>query len=107
MDPALDICNLLMLCQDQVVALPENSKVIATSPCCQVAMFTVNKTMLGIQAHPEFSKQFNQSVMISRKARIGEAKVEAAIKSFDLQLHHRTVARWIENFIGSNNFRYQ
>ena len=102
MDPDLKTFNLLMLCQDQVVALPENSQVIASSSHCPVGMFTVNETILGIQAHPEFSKEFNKAVMISRKEKIGEAKVKSGIRSLEMELHQRTIARWIANFIHSS-----
>ena len=103
MNPPLQTFNLLMLCQDQVLTLPKNSKVLATSPQCLVGMYIVHNTMLGIQAHPEFSKQFNKAVMLSRKDKIGEAKVETAIESLELELHQREIAGWIESFMQSHH----
>lgn len=99
MQPALDQCNMLMLNQDQVLKLPENSKVMATSGDCKVGMFLVNDRMLGIQAHPEFSKKYNKALIVSRMERIGPQKVKEGIKSLKATLHSEIVAQWMLNFI--------
>ncbi len=78
-----DSYNILMLCQDQVVKLPPASKVLASSPDCQVGMFTVGDTFLGMQGHPEFSPEYDRDVFISRVERIGKEKVQEALLSLN------------------------
>lgn len=74
--------KVVMLCQDQVRKLPPNAEVLATSDKCPVGMFIIGTNILGIQGHPEFSVEFNQIIFESRRKRIGEEKINAAIKSF-------------------------
>lgn len=74
--------NVLMLCQDQVIVLPPQSQVWASSEACPIGMFTVGSTFLGIQGHPEFTKAYNQAVFESRPDKISQEKVREAIDSF-------------------------
>ena len=54
--------------------------------------------MLGIQAHPEFPKAYDQALMELRVERIGSAKVDLGIASLELPTHEIIVAEWIKNF---------
>ncbi|MEZ4829843.1 MAG: amidotransferase [Bacteroidia bacterium] len=90
--------NLLMSCQDQVVVLPENSIHLASSPDCEIGMFRVGEHMLGIQAHPEFTPEYDRALMESRVERIGKEKVEKGIQSLQKQTEGALVARWITEF---------
>lgn len=103
MDPPLADFNLLMMCQDQVLTLPEHSTLLAQTPDCPVAMFRVGKNMLGVQAHPEFPKMYNKALMELRVERIGERKVEFGIMSLELPTAEKSMAQWIVNFIMANN----
>ncbi len=78
MDPPVSNYKTLMLCQDQVVKLPENSIVLSGSSHCPVGMFSVDKHFLGIQGHPEFTKEYNRDVFESRIEKIGIEKIEVA-----------------------------
>jgi GMP synthase-like glutamine amidotransferase len=98
MEPALSSFNLLMMCQDQVVTMPPESVLLATSEHCPIAMFRVGDNMLGIQAHPEFTKLYDKTLMQLRVERIGEDKVNLGIESLELDVHRAEVAQWIKNF---------
>ncbi|MCF2491881.1 glutamine amidotransferase-related protein [Dyadobacter chenhuakuii] len=98
MQPFTDAFNLLMMCQDQVVQLPPDATLLAETPDCPHAMFRVGERMLGIQAHPEFSKKYDQALMELRVERIGEKKVELGIASLELPTQEIMFAHWIKNF---------
>ncbi|MCF2516519.1 glutamine amidotransferase-related protein [Dyadobacter sp. CY351] len=98
MQPFTDAFNLLMMCQDQVVQLPPDATLMAETPDCPHAMFRVGERMLGIQAHPEFSKKYDQALMELRVERIGEKKVELGIASLELPTQEIMFAHWIKNF---------
>ncbi|MCE7069555.1 amidotransferase [Dyadobacter sp. CY327] len=98
MHPFTDAFNLLMMCQDQVVQLPPDATLMAETPDCPHAMFRVGERMLGIQAHPEFSKKYDQALMELRVERIGEKKVELGIASLELPTQEIMFAHWIKNF---------
>lgn len=101
MNPHLATFNLLMMCQDQVMQLPPESTLLARTTDCPNAMFMVGANMLGIQAHPEFPKVYDQALMELRVDRIGVEKVELGIASLQLPLHELDIAGWIRNFIHS------
>lgn len=91
--------NLLMMCQDQVTQLPPNSQILATSATCPIGMFQVGEHMLGVQAHPEFSKAYNQALMESRVNLMGATVVEKGITSLQLDLDATVFCQWAEQFL--------
>lgn len=62
-------------------------------------MFRVGQTMLGIQAHPEFTVAYSEALLIDRIERVGEAKVRAAQLSLTNATDERIVCNWIANFL--------
>lgn len=99
MNPARSHFNLLMMCQDQVQLLPPSSIRLAQTADCPNAMFRIGKNMLGIQAHPEFPKVYDQALMELRVDRIGKAKVDLGIASLELPTHELVMAEWIRKFV--------
>jgi len=91
--------NLLMMCQDQVVQLPADSIVLASTEDCPVAMFRVGGRMLGIQAHPEFTVAYEEALLRSRVGRIGVEKVDKALKSLSQPLDSVVMAQRVVDFI--------
>jgi GMP synthase-like glutamine amidotransferase len=99
MIPLQNHFNLLMMCQDQVVQLPPDAQLLAVADDCPNAMFRIGDKMLGIQAHPEFTKNYNQALMELRVERIGAEKVKAAIESLKLPTDQLQIAAWISKFV--------
>lgn len=99
MQPNLKQINLLMMCQDQVQQLPPNSRLLAAAAKCPIGMFSVGKRMLGIQAHPEFSKAYDQALMESRVDRMGAETVQSGIQSLKMPVHQSEISQWIANFL--------
>ena len=96
---ALQNPRLLMMCKDQVVQLPPNATVLASSPDCPVAMLQVGDTTLGIQAHPEFSKPYEAALINLRIEKIGEQKAQKALESLTQPVDARAMARYIAQFV--------
>ncbi|HEV7380414.1 MAG TPA: amidotransferase [Dyadobacter sp.] len=99
MQPCQGELNLLMMCQDQVLQLPPDSKLLASADDCPNAMFLVGDKMLGIQAHPEFSRQYNKGLMELRVERIGAEKVQQGIASLDQHSDELIFAEWVHKFV--------
>ena len=59
--------NILMMCQDQVIQLPEGSEVLAISDACPIGMYAIGDQFLGIQGHPEYSKEYDKALIQKRK----------------------------------------
>lgn len=102
MRPDTEKLNLLMMCQDQVVELPENAKLLAGSPQCPVGMFAIDNRMLGIQAHPEFEEEYDRLLINNRVDRIGADMVSEGLRSFNQEVDQELIYDWIINFI--NNY---
>lgn len=102
MIPYQQYVSLLMMCQDQVVSLPDNSTVIGRLATCPVGMFQVGNTALGIQAHPEFPASYDAELIQRRIDRIGIEKAEKALESIQhIPLNSYLVGEWVVQFIES------
>ncbi len=99
MEPYEPGFKVLMLCQDQVVRLPEGGEVLASSPECKTGMFTVGRYFLGIQGHPEFTPEYDRALIEARLSRIGEEKAKQAIKSFGQKPDNQKLAGYIRHFL--------
>ncbi|MGF1671633.1 MAG: amidotransferase [Balneolaceae bacterium] len=79
--------NILMLCRDQVVKLPETGDMLAQSPYCPVGAFQMEEHFLGIQGHPEFTNEYNRALF---ELRLG--KKDAEKKAYALRIFHEKKA---------------
>ena len=99
MDPPLDQATLLFMHQDQVHRIPDDGVVLGCTGHCEIASFRVGRTMLGIQAHPEFSNSYLAALLDARIRRIGPERVAEARASLDAPTDEDAVGRWIVNFL--------
>ncbi|GLR15824.1 glutamine amidotransferase-related protein [Portibacter lacus] len=91
--------NLLMMCQDQISVLPPGAITIAGNEMCENGMIQKGNHILGIQAHPEFSKEYDQLLMENRIARMGEETVRMGIKSLEKTVSREEIKQYIIQFI--------
>ncbi len=99
MQPQRTACKLQFMHQDQVLRLPEDSKLLGRSDHCPIAMFSVGKSMLGIQAHPEFISAYSEALLLDRVERIGEERVKDARESLKLDTDRDLFGEWIIKFL--------
>ncbi len=99
--PISNSYNILMLCQDQVVKLPPESKVWSKAANCPIGMISVRDQFLGIQGHPEFTKEYNRDVYQSRPEKISAEKREAANESLDEHLDTQLFREIVMGFLSS------
>ena len=62
--------NLIFFHQDQVIKLPQNSELIAGNSFCNISSFSIGDSVLTLQAHPEFNKDFSLKLLHTRKSSI-------------------------------------
>ncbi len=98
--PAAEI-RLLMMCQDQVHVLPPGSRVLASASACPISMFLVSDHMLGIQAHPEFTRAYDETLIRRRVAKFDADTYQTALDSLASAPDRKVVAQWIEGFFAS------
>ena len=102
MTPFQSTYRLLMMCQDQIVALPPESTVLATTPVCPVGMLRVGPRLLGLQAHPEFPVAYERALLENRVDRIGAEKVAAGLESLARPLDAGMMGEWMGNFMSGS-----
>ncbi|CAN5843942.1 GMP synthase [soil metagenome] len=78
--------------QDQVVALPPGAEVVASTPHCPVAAFTLGSSALAVQPHPEFTAELSRDLIEVRRDRIGSKNADAALATLDRPLDRDRVA---------------
>jgi GMP synthase-like glutamine amidotransferase len=101
MQPARPVVRLQHMHQDQVQRLPEGSVLLGRSPHCEVGMFRVGETMLGVEGHPEFTPEFAEALIRARRERIGAGKSDAALQSVREPNDGPLLGRWIWKFLGA------
>jgi hypothetical protein len=65
-------------------------------------MFELEGNILGIQGHPEFTKEYNKAVFESRIGKIGQDKVDRANASFVNEVDTRLMQRYLTTFLLSD-----
>jgi GMP synthase-like glutamine amidotransferase len=103
MRPPQARCSLQYMHQDQIQRLPAQSVVLGRSEHCEVAMFRVGETMLGIEGHPEFTAAYSEALIRARAARIGAERAQAALASLEEPTDGALVGRWIAAFLTRKN----
>jgi GMP synthase-like glutamine amidotransferase len=101
MQPPRNEVSIHHMHQDQVLRLPKDSVLLGRSPHCEVGMFRVGDSMLGIEGHPEFTPEFSEALIRARQERIGTARADAALKTVRQPTDAPVVAQWIRRFIGA------
>jgi len=86
--------------QDQVIELPRQAQILASSAHCENFMVQFNNTMLGFQGHPEFDKDYIHTVLDLRELTINGAVREAALASLQRAGDNAKIMQWIVNFLG-------
>ncbi len=99
MDPHQGTVRMLSSHKDQVVALPEGARPIATSDFCPNAAFAIGDTVMTWQGHPEFSKDYAEALMRRREGLLGPETFAAGLASLENDIDRELLARWILNFI--------
>lgn len=89
--PAL---SLLAMHQDQVTRLPEGAALVASSPHCPIAAYSLGERVLAVQAHPEFTPALTRELIEGRVQRIGAERAEAALAGLDQPTDGDAVADW-------------
>jgi len=98
MQPPLDTLNIVVSHQDQVMQLPDNAHLLASSHFCPNYMYQIEDSIISIQGHPEFSKDYSSTLMKHRAIKLGGKTLEDGLNSLDLETHEIIFAKWLLNF---------
>jgi GMP synthase-like glutamine amidotransferase len=84
--------------QDQVVAQPPHTKVIASSPFTPFAALAwTDRPAISVQFHPEFDLDYAKALIEARREKMPDA--DRAIASLDRPNDNARIADWIRRFL--------
>ena len=101
MVPVGDVVRLLVSHKEQVTALPECMRRLAGNRFCPNGIISRGRSMLGIQGHPEFCKDYARSLMRFRRDIIPAACLEQGLESLAQETDSEQVFKWIVRFLRS------
>lgn len=99
MRPPLDSLNIIVSHQDQVTRLPEGAALLVTSKFCPNYCYQLGDSILAIQGHPEFSKDYAETLMRHRKKKIGNDVFQVGLTSLSKPTDDQVFTKWVINFI--------
>ena len=99
MQPPQASLRLQYMHQDQVLRLPDQAVVIGRSAHCPNAAMRIGTTLLGVQAHPEFTADYSAALLHDRRERIGAERTNAALASLQQATDEASATRWIAQFL--------
>lgn len=99
LQPHAEQVSLLISHQDQVVELPTNATLLASSAFCPIAAYYIGDQVLCFQGHPEFVPDYSRSIMNIRQDVYGEQVYQHGIDSLELQHQGNMVAQWLMRFV--------
>ena len=94
-----DSFSLIVSHRDQVVRLPEDAALVATSDFCPNSMFTLGEHILAMQGHPEFRTAYSKDLMAVGADILGPETLARGLASLGRPLMRDLVARWIIRFL--------
>lgn len=100
MIPAAQSFRIISSHQDQVVELPPEAVVLASTPHCPVSLFRCG-TLVGIQGHPEFSIPYARALLDSRAGIIPEHVRRTASGSFHREADQALLVSWMVRFLAT------
>lgn len=95
-----DRCSLYFSHQDQVVQLPAGAERLGGSEFCENAFFVIGDQVLGIQGHPEFTRDIMRDLLNKPKEMASTELMQTARQSLQNgRPDNELFAQWIVNFL--------
>lgn len=91
--------HIIVSHQDQITILPKDAEVIAESDFCPFFMVQWNDHFLSIQGHPEWNRDYSRTLINERRSIIDPERVEAGLRSLDIEPDNVLFVRWILDFL--------
>lgn len=90
---------LLASHQDQVFDLPPHASLLASSPFCPIAAYTVQNHIFCVQAHPEFDAHYCRYLLDKRRENMPEADYTSSRTSLENGHDGSFIARAMAAFL--------
>ena len=99
----LSSLRILASHQDQVTSAAPNTKILASSKFCPIAVSLIGNKVLTMQAHPELTPELARVVYAFRREIQGDELTDRAIDSTSNEIDADVLGRWIVRFVNHVN----
>ena len=99
MEPYQPHIDLLVSHQDQVVTLPPQAQVLASTEFCPYYLLQYGDCFISIQGHPEFCPGYARALMEMREAILPPARLRAALASLKTEADSQLMLQWLMRFL--------
>jgi GMP synthase-like glutamine amidotransferase len=99
MTPAVEALSLIASHSDQVTLPAPNSRTLAGSTFCPVAMSQFDDNMISIQPHPEILPNLAKKIFEQRRSKQGHNVTKTAMASMGKPLDDGIIGKWIFRFL--------
>lgn len=99
MQPWQEGLDLLVSHQDQVVVLPEEAQVLASSDFCPYYLIQYGECFLSVQGHPEFCVDYCRALMEMRRDTLPAPRLRAGRASLNAEADSQLMMQWIASFL--------
>ncbi len=99
MTPAANALSLVASHSDQVTRPAPNSRTLASSTFCPIAMSEFGDNVMSIQPHPEMTRALANEVFEMRRDEQGHDVTDAAMASMNNPIDDGVAAYWIVRFL--------
>lgn len=87
--------------QDQVKELPPHAELLGGNDFCPIGMYSISDQILGIQGHPEFSRNIMAGILANHRDNADVYTAAAAEASLNNGTpDNQVAAQWIVSFLG-------
>lgn len=100
MDSSDDL-SLIISHQDQVLALPDDARILLGNEFCPVAAYYIPNRVLAVQGHPEFTVEYLKDLIACRVDKLPTAVREHALETLAMPNQGARVVKWITRFVES------
>lgn len=94
----VDELNIIVSHQDQVINLPTEAEILASTDFCPNFMVQWNRHFLSVQGHPEWSNNYSKALINHRRQIIPDQRVILGLASLEKMPDNNLFAQWILNF---------
>lgn len=95
--------SLLISHRDQVLTLPPGAETLLTNDFCRYAAYHIPDRVLCFQGHPEFTKDYTQSLLKYREGDITAEQMQSVVDSLADEHQGARIARWMRDFLDSSH----
>jgi GMP synthase-like glutamine amidotransferase len=85
--------------QDQVVSLPKNATIHASSEFCPIELYSIDKNIICIQGHPEYDSNYMRYLIRNHSLNTSEITRMKALKSLEIELNSNETTNYLLKFL--------